>query len=130
MLNRRGLLRMAAALPAVAAAGSVRQAADAMGVGTVTGQTVIGGRALSPRVADAREIFHRALWRMRQRSEQQARLERAMPPHIASMKSWSPAYRNHIAMKEWELVQAYCDRLEEDQEMMRKAMIAFGLNPD
>lgn len=57
--------------------------------------------------------------------------ERHMPPHIASMRSWSPVYKAMIAGREDAIMQTYLEKLRQDKTFMdRVKSTFFGVRDD
>ena len=88
-MNRRGAL--GALLGAPMAAGQIAQ--EAMMSGPV-GQ--IGGVAAAREISPLEDLVRKALQRRRDYREAYRRTVKFMPPHITTMKSWSPVMKAHF----------------------------------
>lgn len=127
MIGRRALLGVLAgapvagpslvkkALAAKAAAAGVT-AADVFGDGPTTGVSP----AVDP-VWDLREAFYH------KHSARRDNRRYGFPVHIDAKRSWSPAFKQHVADEEQAAVDAFMKRLEEDRTFAQQMLRVFGV---
>jgi hypothetical protein len=64
------------------------------------------------------------LWRERERAHHS---NPHMPAHIATKKSWSPAFKESIHRREVEIIDAFIEKIEADEEFAKRVGAALGL---
>ena len=120
-MNRRGLIKAILGTGAAAAAGVSPKdilAAAPAGSGAAISANMIGGpleadSEYDPALAAMRHKAGKLQSHLRERRERLAYQPPTMPPHIQSMKSWSPVYKNAQWQRQINELQAAIDALDD-----------------
>jgi len=130
MMNRRGLLRMLGS--GVAAGATVNPkdiVAEAMSkTGLASGVACLGndpssGESLSGPIQDPVDDLLSSFWDYNEARNQAAH---TMPAHIASKKSWSPAFKQSEAIKEYKAQIDARRHLERNRSLAAKVAKKMG----
>ena len=136
-MHRRSILAMLTGGAASAATGiSPKEVAKTLGVEgalTVGGPMpdeaiagVMGQTSVAPK--SARE-FSRAMSRVYRAAERSNYAPTNMPPHISTKRSWSAVFKQSVHERETELMYAYLQKMEDDQDFARQTMSRLGIAP-
>lgn len=129
-MNRRSLLSLFGGGAAAAVSGvSVKDAAAQLGLesGLVAGGPLppvesavgVGFSGVTPVHSAMRH-----LWQLRDRTHHS---NPHMPAHIATKKSWSPAFKESVHRREVEIMDAFIAKVEADEEFAAHISKALGL---
>jgi hypothetical protein len=132
-MNRRGLLSLFGGGAAAVVSGvSVKDAAAQLGLenGLVVGgplPNVVseGGEPSSNPYSGLPHSYMRHLWRMRDRIQHS---NPHMPAHIATKRSWSPAFKEGVNRREVEIMEAFINKVEADEAFAERVGKMLGLN--
>lgn len=129
MIARRTILKaigMAMAAPATAPA--------SMSVGAAAASLGVAVNGLEDPVADVESgcvglgsYPYDIIDAMFARREQSRTPNEHMPHHIRSKKSWSPAFKHHVFMREEAIMQAVRRRIHDDEDFRTKVGQMLGL---
>lgn len=128
-MHRRSILAMFGGGVASAASGiSVKDAAEAIGAEDALqvggplppSQEAVGGQ-LNSRLSRALQAVYR------EREINRSHADHRLPAHIACMKSWSPAFKVAVHKRETEIIDAFIERVERDEQFAGKVAGILGL---
>lgn len=128
-MDRRAILSLFGGGAAAAVSGvSAKDAASQLGL---EGGLVAGGPLPDVGSVVAGEVGFNAshfvinhLWRARDRAHSS---NPHMPVHIATKKSWSPAFKESIHRREVEIIDAFIAKVDADEEFAKRVGAALGL---
>lgn len=130
-MDRRSILRLFSGSAAAAASGmSVKEAARALGDEGSMAMNVPASAEIGQMPVTAvgwgspGKSLLSALCRERERLTY---ANPHMPPHIATKKSWSPAFKKAVFDRELAILEAMIDRLERDDDFRAHVAAALGL---
>lgn len=132
-IGRRGLLGL---LAAAAGGAVVAPTAAANGIGVKAAAAALG---VDPNPTDGEPVGQCSPsgscdgWRIAHLIGTRAHAQRAqvrdMPPHISEKKSWSRSYKAMIHGREQMVLEAYMERLRNDQDAARALLSLLGIDP-
>ena len=125
MNTRRGVLRLLAAAP-LAAGAAGKEALAKGGIGKAAAVNLVRDERIGGNPVDLSDYDQ---WRFAADVTRRAELEmdmRAPPAHIAAMKSWSPVYKTHVAVKEQLALSALRERIHHDRAFREKVALLMG----
>lgn len=126
-LARRGFLSFVLGGAAAAAAPPVvgiKAAAAALGVSEAMSATEITD-AVGPPMSSLTDIDWAVINRVERQHYARRRPTSELPPHIATKRSWSPAFKTMVHAREEAILQAYLDQLRLNKSFMAKAKEHF-----
>lgn len=126
-LARRGFLGFVLGGAAAAAAPPVvgiKAAAAALGVSEAMTATEITDTAY-PKMSELTDADWAIINRVERQHYARRRPTSELPPHIATKRSWSPAFKTLIHAREEAIIQAYLDNLRLNKSFMAKAREHF-----
>ena len=130
MTTRRGILGLILGAGSTAIVNprvTVAEASTALGlpIGAPIDEMVSG--MASPGLADD-------YWRFTELLQNELRRKRegldGIPVHISTKRSWSPAFKVHVANQEARIIDAYMSKLNHDQKFRNKFLSSLGITVD
>lgn len=135
LLSRRSILKAlagaGASAPSVGRAVSTGSVGALSSLGAGAAESVPEPPTTDPEICGNLPLGWELASRIRRRQEHERNaMAGHLPPHIACMKSWSPAYKAHVYVQEEQALQALIDRIEEDDALASRISELLGLSLD